>query len=116
MDYPIISADDHIQEPPDLWSTRLPKNLRDRAPKVITLADGGRVEGVITKLEGGKMYVRVSETPVGFREIRLRFDLDTDAPADQVAKLVAVTERYCVVFQTLRNAPALTVHHAVRPT
>ena len=56
------------------------------------------------------------ETPVGFREIRLSFDLDTDAPADQVAKLVAVTERYCVVFQTLRNAPALTVHHTVRPT
>lgn len=37
----VISADDHIQEPPDLWSTRLPKNLRDRAPKVITLDDGG---------------------------------------------------------------------------
>src|SRR3989304_6368355 len=37
------------------------------------------------------------DAPVGFREIRLRFDLDTDAPAEQVAKLVELTERYCVV-------------------
>jgi uncharacterized OsmC-like protein len=52
------------------------------------------------------------EAPVGFQNIRLHFDLETDAPADQVAKLIAVTERYCVVFQTLRNPPAITVSHA----
>jgi uncharacterized OsmC-like protein len=45
------------------------------------------------------------DAPVGFRNIRLHFDLDTDAPADQVAKLVQLTERYCVIYQTLKNPP-----------
>src|SRR5687767_3492183 len=44
------------------------------------------------------------DAPVGFREIRLRFDLDTDAPQDQLKKLLELTERYCVVMQTIRNA------------
>lgn len=43
------------------------------------------------------------EAPVGFRAIRLKFDLQTDAPADKIASLVKLTERYCVVFQTLRT-------------
>ena len=51
------------------------------------------------------------DAPVGFREIRLRFDLETDAPAEQVAKLVELTERYCVVYQTLRGANQLTVSY-----
>jgi uncharacterized OsmC-like protein len=41
------------------------------------------------------------EVPVGFKDIRLRFDLDTDASADQMAQLQKLTERYCVVYQTL---------------
>lgn len=45
------------------------------------------------------------EAPVGFREIRLRFDLDTDAGEEQLATLIRLTERYCVVYQTLRSAP-----------
>jgi uncharacterized OsmC-like protein len=45
------------------------------------------------------------DAPVGFREIRLRFDLDTDAPAEQQKKLIELTERYCVVLQTLRASP-----------
>jgi uncharacterized OsmC-like protein len=45
------------------------------------------------------------EEPVGFKEIRLRFDLDTQAPAEQVSKLLSLTERYCVVYQTLRQPP-----------
>src|SRR5215831_14618974 len=49
------------------------------------------------------------EAPVGFREIRLSFDLDTDAPPDQVANLIRLTERYCVVYQTLREAPPIAV-------
>jgi uncharacterized OsmC-like protein len=49
------------------------------------------------------------EAPVGFREIRLDFELDTDATEDQIASLVNLTERYCVVYQTLRNAPPLRV-------
>ncbi|TNC28237.1 OsmC family protein [Amycolatopsis alkalitolerans] len=46
--------------------------------------------------------------PVGFRAIRLAFDLDTDADAEQLATLEKLTERYCVVLQTLRNATEVT--------
>ncbi len=49
------------------------------------------------------------EVRVGFSAIRLTFDLDTDAPPDQVATLVRLTERYCVVAQTLLSPPALTI-------
>jgi uncharacterized OsmC-like protein len=49
------------------------------------------------------------DAPVGFRDIRLRFTLDTDASAEQRAKLVELTERYCVVLQTLRGAPPVKV-------
>jgi uncharacterized OsmC-like protein len=47
------------------------------------------------------------DAPVGFREIRLRFELDTDAPSEQQKKLIELTERYCVVLQTLRQSPAI---------
>ena len=53
------------------------------------------------------------DAPVGFRAIRLGFDLDTDAPADQLDKLLTLTERYCVVYQTLRGQPAMAVSHRV---
>lgn len=49
------------------------------------------------------------EAPVGFREIRLRFELDTTADPDQVATLLRLTERYCVVLQTLVHSPATSV-------
>ncbi len=49
------------------------------------------------------------DAPVGFKAIRLRFQLDTDADAGQLASLVKLTERYCVVLQTLRVPPALSV-------
>jgi len=49
------------------------------------------------------------ETPVGFQQIRLYFDLDTDAPEDQQATLIRLTERYCVVYQTLRQSPQIQV-------
>ncbi len=49
------------------------------------------------------------EAPVGFREIRLAFELDSDADADQLATLTKLTERYCVVYQTLRNAPPIAL-------
>ena len=48
-------------------------------------------------------------TPVGFRAIRLRFDLDSDAGADQLANLLKLTERYCVVYQTIKNGPKVSV-------
>jgi uncharacterized OsmC-like protein len=47
--------------------------------------------------------------PVGFQAIRLRFDLDTDAPQDKIEQLLKLTERYCVVLQTLANKPTLEV-------
>jgi uncharacterized OsmC-like protein len=49
------------------------------------------------------------EAPVGFRDIRRRFDLDTDADEGQRTNLIRLTERYCVVLQTLRRAPPVTV-------
>jgi uncharacterized OsmC-like protein len=48
------------------------------------------------------------EAPVGFQSIRLRFDLDTPASAEQVSTLLRLTERYCVVYQTLAQPAALT--------
>jgi uncharacterized OsmC-like protein len=49
------------------------------------------------------------EAPVGFRAIRLGFELETDAPADKLDSLIKLTERYCVVYQTLRAPAALTL-------
>ncbi len=49
------------------------------------------------------------EAPVGFREIRLSFELDSDANEEQLATLLRLTERYCVVYQTLRGAPPIAV-------
>ncbi|MBX9739980.1 MAG: OsmC family protein [Beijerinckiaceae bacterium] len=49
------------------------------------------------------------EAPVGFREIRLTFDLDTDAPQDKIDSLIKLTERYCVIFQTLNKPPKLSL-------
>jgi uncharacterized OsmC-like protein len=49
------------------------------------------------------------EAPVGFERIRMRFELDTDAPAEQIDRLLALTERYCVVLQTIRSSPEVTV-------
>lgn len=49
------------------------------------------------------------EVPVGFQNIRLKFTLDTDASDEQLATLLRLTERYCVVYQTLIHPPAMTV-------
>jgi uncharacterized OsmC-like protein len=50
---------------------------------------------------------------VGFKQIRLNFDLDTDASEEQVATLLRMTERYCVVYQTLSQPAAISVLHRV---
>jgi len=52
------------------------------------------------------------DAPVGFRAIRLRFDLDTDAPEELRKKLIELTERYCVVLQTIRNSPPIGITSA----
>ncbi len=69
------------------------------------------LRGGIVKAEGdldfrGTLGVS-KEAPVGFRDIRLSFELDTDAPQDKLDSLIKLTERYCVVFQTLRNPAKL---------
>ena len=49
------------------------------------------------------------QAPVGFRDIRLSFDIDGDLTDDQLATLIKLTERYCVVYQTLKSAPPIDV-------
>ena len=49
------------------------------------------------------------EAPVGFAEIRLRFDVGTSAPQDKLDLLLKLTERYCVVYQTIKNGPKVSV-------
>jgi uncharacterized OsmC-like protein len=54
------------------------------------------------------------EVPVGFRQIRLQFELDTDASEEKLATLLRLTERYCVVYQTLSQPAKIDVSHRVR--
>ena len=49
------------------------------------------------------------EAPVGFAEMRLRFEIATDAPKDKLDLLLKLTERYCVVYQTIKNGPKISV-------
>jgi len=53
------------------------------------------------------------DAPVGFKTIRLRFDLDSDASPEQLDTLMKLTERYCVIYQTLRNAPPIAISRKV---
>ena len=52
------------------------------------------------------------DAPVGFKSIRLHFELDTDASESELDSLIRLTERYCVVYQTLSKAPAISVSHS----
>ena len=81
--------------------------------RAVATALGIDVRGGTVRAEGdldfrGTLGVD-KEAPVGFRDIRLRFELDTDADEEQLATLLKLTERYCVVFQTLNNKPELSV-------
>jgi uncharacterized OsmC-like protein len=55
------------------------------------------------------------EVPVGFQQIRLRFDLDTDASEEQIATLLKLTERYCVVYQTLTHPLKIDISNRTTP-
>lgn len=75
------------------------------------------LRGAIVRAEGdldfrGTLGVS-KDAPVGFKQIRLNFDLDTDASEEQVATLLRLTERYCVVYQTLSHPAAISVLHRV---
>jgi len=81
--------------------------------KAVSTAIGVDLRDATVRAEGdldfrGTLGV-AREAPVGFQAIRLYFDLDTDATAEQLASLLKLTERYCVVYQTLRTSPAITV-------
>jgi len=53
------------------------------------------------------------EVPIGFQKIRLEFGLDTDANEEQLATLIRLTERYCVVYQTLNHPPGIEVNQGI---
>jgi uncharacterized OsmC-like protein len=53
------------------------------------------------------------EVPVGFQQVRLRFDLNTDATEEQLATLLRLTERYCVVYQTLARPPKINISYHI---
>ena len=81
--------------------------------KAVSTALGISLEDAKLSAEGdldfrGTLGV-AKDAPVGFREIRLTFHLDSEAPPEQKKKLIELTERYCVVLQTLRNAPPTQV-------
>jgi len=87
--------------------------LRSVATSLEIPVGGGdvRAEGVLD-FRGTLAVDR--ETAVGFREISLAFDLDTDADEDQLDTLIKLTERYCVVLQTLSASPELSVTRSRR--
>ena len=82
--------------------------------KAVATAIGVQLRKGIVRAEGdldfrGTLGVD-KETPVGFKSIRLTFDIETDAPDDAIAQLLKLTERYCVVYQTLNRRPDLQVN------
>jgi len=81
--------------------------------KAVATAIGFGLNGGTVSAEGdldfrGTLGVS-KEAPVGFREIRLKFDLDTTEPQEKIDQLIKLTERYCVVYQTLAKPPHLTL-------
>jgi uncharacterized OsmC-like protein len=95
----------------------------DMLLEALAACAGVTARAVATALEipvrGGKVEVEgdldfrgtlgvSKEAPVGFREIRLRLELDADASQEQLDTLLKLTERYCVVLQTLKSAPPIT--------
>jgi uncharacterized OsmC-like protein len=81
--------------------------LRAVATSMGIEADSGRVTAEGDLDFRGTLGV-AREAPVGFSAIRLEIELDTDADGEQLATLQKLTERYCVVFQTLAAAPVLS--------
>jgi uncharacterized OsmC-like protein len=79
----------------------------------VATALGLELRGARVRAEGdldvrGTLGV-AKDAPVGFRDIRLTFDLDGDISEEDRANLIRLTERYCVVYQTLRQPPPITV-------
>ena len=96
----------------------------DMLLEALVACAGVTVEAVATALEiplkSGKVSAEgdldfrgtlgvAKDAPVGFAQIRLRFDLDTDAPQEKLDQLLKLTERYCVVYQTIKSGPQVDV-------
>jgi uncharacterized OsmC-like protein len=84
--------------------------------RAVATALGIEIRGGSVKVEGdldfrGTLGVS-KEAPVGFRAIRVVFALDSDADDEKLATLLKLTERYCVVYQTLRTPPAIELRRA----
>lgn len=84
--------------------------------RAVSTAIGVELRDATVSAEGdldfrGTLAVNKS-TPVGFQNIRLDFDLDSDASPEQLASLIKLTERYCVVYQSLINAPVISISHS----
>jgi uncharacterized OsmC-like protein len=86
--------------------------------RAVATALGIALRGATIRAEGdldfrGTLGVS-KDVPVGFKQIRLHFELDTDATEEQLATLLRLTEKYCVVYETLSHPPAISVlRHAV---
>lgn len=83
----------------------------------VATAIGIEIKEGVVKAEGdldfrGTLGVS-KETPVGFENIRLRFELNTDANEEQLTSLLKLTERYCVVYQTLKNPPLFEIEKSI---
>ena len=79
----------------------------------VAKSTGAELRGGTVRAEGdldfrGTLGV-AKDVPVGFQKIRLAFDVDTDASEEQIATLRRLTERYCVVYQTLRQGASMSV-------
>jgi uncharacterized OsmC-like protein len=79
----------------------------------VATALGFELRGATVRAEGdldfrGTLGV-AKDVPVGFRDIRLSFDIDADLNDEQRATLLKLTERYCVVYQTLRHPPEVRI-------
>ena len=85
--------------------------------RAVAIALGIQLRDATVRVEGdldfrGTLGVS-KDVAVGFQQIRLHFDLDTDASEEQLATLLRLTERYCVVYQTLRHPANIDVAHRV---
>ena len=84
----------------------------------VATAIGIEIKEGIIKAEGDMDFRGTlglsKEVPVGFQNIRLKFILDTNADKDQLSSLIKLTERYCVVYQTLKNSPSFEVISTIR--
>ena len=100
----------HFDQVIDVHCVLTVEKLRQKAEATLHVS-GNAIHADATE---ENMYAAIDllvdkQAPVGFRDIRLSFELDTDADDEQLATLLKLTERYCVVYQTLNQSPELNL-------